>query len=261
MSNERRLKFSGLVNFRDLGGYKTKDGKTVKWGKLYRSDGLNSLTDEDKVSFLNLGIKSIFDYRTKEEVDKKPDPILDGTEYVNISAMTLEDGNEVNLDMKDLAKNLEQIRAIKNPLDILGKRYIQMAFGNEAYKKLINYALDEDKYPILQHCAAGKDRTGIGAALLLLAIDVPEETIIEDYLLSQEYFYEPNEAYKKSIKDIEKYPEVEYLLDALMGVRREYIEGFLSAIKDRYESIDEYLETEFGLTKEKKIKLKNMLLE
>lgn len=66
---------------------------------------------------------------------------------------------------------------------------------------------------------------------------------------------------KKSIRDIEKYPEVEYLLDALMGVRREYIEGFLSAIKERYESIDEYLETEFGLTKEKKIKLKSMLLE
>lgn len=261
MGNNRRLKFNGLVNFRDLGGYETNDGRVVKWGKLYRSDGLHSLTDKDKIDFINLGIKSIFDYRSKGEVDKKPDPVFEGTEYVNISAMTLEDGNEVNLDMEDITKNIEEIRAIKNPLDILGKRYVQMAFGNEAYRKLISYALDEDKYPILQHCAAGKDRTGIGAAILLLAIGVPEDRVIEDYLLSQEYFNEPNEEYKKGIKGIKEFPEAEALLDALMGVRKEYIEGFLSAIKEKYKSMEEYLEYEFGLTKDKKEKLKNILLE
>lgn len=261
MERIRRIEFNGILNFRDLGGYESVFGGIVKWGKLYRSDGLNSLTEEDAKTFTKLGIKSIFDYRSRDEVFKKPDPIFPGVENINISAMIIEGGKEINLNMKDILSNKEFVDSIENPLDILGNTYKSIAFGNSAYKKLFEYALNKDKYPILQHCTAGKDRTGVGSALILLALGVPEDKIIEDYMLTDKYIKEFNENFKKRIIEHLSNDRAIEIYDALMGVKRQYIEGFLLTVKDRYDTVDKYLEMEFGISSEKRELLKDILLE
>ncbi|MDZ4907294.1 hypothetical protein GNF64_16560 [Clostridium perfringens] len=112
-----------------------------------------------------------------------------------------------------------------------------------------------DKMPIVQHCTAGKDRTGIGSALVLLALGVPEETVIEDYLLTNVYRSNMNEALFKSLGNLLTDEDSKEIFKVFMEVRKEYIESALNAIKERYGSIDEYLEKEYGFNKEKRARL------
>ncbi|MCY6371166.1 tyrosine-protein phosphatase [Clostridium ganghwense] len=255
------IPFKGVNNFRDLGGYKTKYGRRVKWNTFYRSDQLAGLTKEDIEYLKNLGVKTIFDYRSKAEVDQKPDPLIDGIENINISAMRSLDNQDRNFDMISIIKKTRSLKSLGNPCEFLKNGYIEMVSDNKAFKKLMEYIEYPDKMPIIQHCTAGKDRTGIGSALILLALGVSEETVIEDYLLTNIYRSHKNESLIKSIQPILKDEESIEICKALMEVRREYIESSLNTIKETYGSIEKYLEEEYGLSEEKRNKLQQYYLE
>lgn len=254
------IPFEGTSNFRDIGGYKTKDGRRVKWNIFYRSDELAGLTEEDTEYLKSLGVKTILDYRSKGEVNAKPDPLIEGIENVNISGMKSLDNSDVNFDMFSLMKESKSLKALGEPEELLKKGYLEMVFENEAFKKLMEYIEYPEKMPIVQHCTAGKDRTGIGSALILLALGVPEETVIEDYLLTNVYRSNMNEALFKSIGHFLKDEDSKEIFKAFMEVRKEYIESALNTIKERYGSIDEYFEKEYGFNKEKRARLQQNYL-
>ncbi|MCM1988337.1 tyrosine-protein phosphatase [Oceanirhabdus seepicola] len=257
---EALIPFKGTSNFRDIGGYKTKDGRRVKWNTFYRSDELAGLTEEDMEYLKSLGIKTILDYRSKGEVNAKPDPLIEGIENLNISGMKSLDNSDVNFDLISLMKESKSLKDLGKPEEFLKKGYIEMVFENEALKKLMEYIEYPDKMPIIQHCTAGKDRTGIGSALILLALGVSEETIIEDYLLTNVYRSNSNEVLINSIGNLLKDEDSKEIFKAFMEVKKEYMECALNTIKERYGSIDEYLEKEYGINQEKRARLQQNYL-
>ncbi|MGG1660001.1 tyrosine-protein phosphatase [Brevibacillus sp. NRS-1366] len=254
---ERRVPLRGAYNFRDLGGYRTEDGRAVKWGQLFRSEALNTITDEDISYLQNSGLKLVCDYRTDYEVQPKPDRAIEGVRNDNIPVF------------KEVPKELDTAPIFESGnLGPLGKpgeymKIVNIAYvtNNDAFSKLLELAQMPENLPLVQHCTAGKDRTGFGSAMILLALGVPEKTVLADYMLSKTYAKEVNEKLIASIKPKMKDQNSLDIAAAIFDVREEYLQAALDEIKLKYGSIPQYLEQELGLTKEKQKKLQDLLLE
>ncbi|OMD60996.1 MULTISPECIES: tyrosine-protein phosphatase [Paenibacillus] len=247
------LPFKGILNFRDMGGYTTLDGRRVKRGLFFRSAELTGMTEQDVELFQSLGIKTIFDYRGVEEVRLKPDPVIPGVNNISIPALV----EEVPGDMRDVVGSefLKHFTA-----DFLANMYLNMAFNNPSYKRLMETIMLPDQYPILHHCAGGRDRTGVGSAFIFLALGVPKETIVEDYLISNLTLAPMNEQIKAQVSQHLSPEEVDKVM-ASLELRREFMEAIFSAIDERYESIEAFLEQEFAITAEKREQLQVFCLE
>lgn len=258
---ETILPFQGVSNFRDLGGYKTTDGRRIKWNIFYRSGELAGLTSDDVAYVKSLGIKTIFDYRSQGEVTNKPDPIIENIKNINISGMPSLDHHKGNFDMALLLKENKNLQLLEDPCSFLKKGYIEMVTSNQAFKKMIQCIEDPKQMPIIQHCTAGKDRTGFGSALLLLTLGVSEEVVIEDYLLTNQYRIAINKSVAKSLETLLKNEKSREKFKLLMEARREYIESSLHTIKEKYGSIQKYLMEEYGLDEQKIDRLQQYYLE
>ncbi|TYP75518.1 tyrosine-protein phosphatase [Paenibacillus methanolicus] len=265
VTSERKLSLKGVTNFRDLGGYRTTDGRAVKWGKLFRADEMAALTEADIAFLQKLGLKTNVDYRTSSEVKAKPDPVIAGVTYVSNPAFQEAEGSGDESSGTDIVSLIASghLDQLGEPGDMLIQANRQMVQNPEAYKTLFELLLDPANQALVQHCTAGKDRTGFGSALILLALGVPKETVVEDFLLSNTY----REAYNKAAVDgivkqlkltDEKTIEV---FKALMDVRPAYIEAAFDEIDKTYGSVDGFLEKALGLTAEKRAQLKKMYLE
>ncbi|WHY21779.1 tyrosine-protein phosphatase [Paenibacillus sp. G2S3] len=252
-SKRRVLPFKGVLNFRDMGGYTTSDGRKVKYGLFFRSAELTGMTDHDIKLFKSLGIKTIFDYRGIEEVRLKPDPVIPGVNNICVPALK----QEVPGDMRDVVRSgfLEHFTT-----DFLVNMYLDMAFNNPSFKRLMATIMLPEAFSILHHCAGGRDRTGVGSAFIFLALGVPRETIIEDYLLSNQTLGPMNEQIKKQASQHLSPTEVDTVMAALI-LRREFMEAIFSAIDERYKSVDAFLEQEFGMTADKRKQLQAYCLE
>lgn len=244
------MPFQGINNFRDLGGYKTQDGRRVKWNTFFRSAELAGLTPDDLEYLKSLGVKTIFDYRSKGEVMKRPDPMIEELENINISGMPFLDKQQGNFDIVALLQeNTEQL--LQDPSAFLKKGYIEMVSSNHAFKTFMECVGDPQKMPIIQHCTAGKDRTGFGSALLLLALGVSEEIVIEDYLLTNQYRLVANHSIMKEMEPLLQDAYSRKKFELMLEARREYLESSLQKIKTVYGSISNYLAQEYGLNGEK----------
>lgn len=242
-SNIREVKLQGAINFRDIGGYKTKNGKKVKFGLLYRSAALNTLTEEDLSKIASLHIKYDFDFRGPYEVKAAPDKIPVGTLRISLPSGS-ENVGDSNY-MKNMSKYMKSdsfLISFYNVLTPFKDRYMPL------FDSLIS---NKNASPILFHCTAGKDRTGIAAALILYALGVDEETIFNDYEATN--FYRRNENAKAIAQMIKYYGMDEKTASAMMAAKKEYIESTFTTIKAQYGTIDNYLEKVMGLN-HKKIK-------
>ncbi|MGL4655196.1 MAG: tyrosine-protein phosphatase [Sarcina sp.] len=252
---ERRLPLKGACNFRDLGGFKTEDEKRVKWNKFYRSDALNVLTKEDIKYLEDMGLKGILDYRAKSEAELEKDLEIKGAMYFNIPAMrVLEDDDESmkgNFNMEFLFKNLEKVPQLQDPTSFMIEGYKSMVFENKAFKKMIELMEDEKDIPFVQHCKSGKDRTGIGSALILLMLGVPLEKVKEDYLASNDYRKEYNEMVKAKFKSVITDKKREDLFSFMLEVKEEYFNATFDYIFEKYSTMEKYFEAEYALTKER----------
>lgn len=242
---EKVIPFEAVLNFRDMGGHKTKDGRMVKYGLLYRSSALGKMTLADKQRFAALGIKTILDYRDQQEIVNNPDPVFENVKYIQIPAR----GNDdlpLDMDGYDFYKivNAEMFRNF----------YAQMPFDNASFKKLMDTIQQPDHLGLVHHCAIGKDRTGIGSALILLALDVPEETIMQDYLDTNIYLQPMVEQMAQEIQHIFNDQELQQFY-ALMAAREDYLQAVFDAINSRYGATTVFLEQEFGLTTKKRQQL------
>jgi protein-tyrosine phosphatase len=169
----RRIAFQQVFNFRDLGGYPAGEGQSVRWRMLFRADGLNRLQPEEEDAFAALGIATVVDLRTVEEAEHGGRfPALWDVEYHH-------------LPMFDVLPDWPE--DIGDPADYVSERHLEMfTAGRKTVARTFELLADPASYPLVFHCAAGKDRTGILAALVLTVLGVPDDVIAADYALSQE---------------------------------------------------------------------------
>ena len=265
----RRMKksmFSSVENFRDMGGTPVANGKKIKKGVFFRSGALDKVSEEDKAAINALNIGTVIDYRDKSEIAVAPD--FDGNfKYVNVPALK---GLEAEIaDNEGLAKGT--VMLTKEIAEAYKKKFLEsygeMPIGNEAYKVTLS-ALNEHK-PILFHCASGKDRTGVGAMLITLALGGSKEQAMKDYLDSNEYRKEDNQKvfdYMKMQAKAMNTPEETLaigldLMQSLMFTQEKFLNASLNAIFSKYNTFDEYLLGEYGITKEMKDDWKAFYLE
>lgn len=248
--------FRDRINLRDLGGYRSKDGRVIKKGYFYRSAGLSYMNKSEINEFKQLKIHTILDLRSDKEILAHPDPTIEGTNYIQYSGVITKTQEQIDFSPNGMRQTGE---AGLKQLEILTTYYQEIPFENRALQKMFDEILLEH-VPLLFHCASGKDRTGIAAMALLMALGVEEQTILEDYLLSNEY--RKNMIYRalEGI-DQEKDPIMYELVLRMEGVSENTFHTTIDAIYHKYSSFEEYLEKEYQLDEEKIQYLRDTYLE
>ena len=251
----RKLPFTGAHNFRDLGGYKTSDGKTVKWGKVYRSDNLHSLTDEDLKYMERLNLKSVVDFRSDEERNEEPDRLTPDMTPILLPIKFEPEGVTETL-MRDLTfGDLDSSNLLRDFNVILVKEF------TEEYRDFFRHIVDNGGEPFVLHCTAGKDRAGFGSAMILTVLGVPREKIIEDYLLTNTYVSDHVES-----KLLETELKTFFRADSdnlrkINLVEERYIKAAFDTIDSHWGGMDQYISEGLNLTEEDISKIKDYYLE
>lgn len=181
----RHIELDGQSNFRDLGGYEAADGRTIKWGAVYRSGRLTKLSDEDVARLEALGIRTVVNLLTEDDVELYGrDRVPEGVQEISLpidSETATKLANRASAALK--SGDFSQIPPELNP-EI---HRLLVHDGQAQYGELLRLIADPAQRPLLFHCSHGVHRTGTGAAILLTALGVPWETVREDYLLSNIY--------------------------------------------------------------------------
>ena len=252
---ERRLPLQETVNTRDLGGYETQDGLRVKWGKVFRSDHLARLTDDDLVLLQKMKIQSVCDFRTLIEARKRPDRFPTGGHgsYVHLPV------NHLKFEPGFLFEKLKNGDADWLTPQFLIEGYLlnvdQFASTwGQVFKRLA----DPAQLPLIFHCTGGKDRAGTCAALILLALGVPEKTVVADYGLSNFYIADVVDQIYDQFNINAHYREK---ISPYFSAPQYCIEAMLSHLHDKYGSPIEYLTSRAGVTEEMLQTIKYQLLE
>ena len=260
----RHLPLQGTSNFRDLGGYRTTDGRFVRWGLLYRSGVLSYLTPADMKYLSQTGIRVVCDFRTKQENEAAPEIWIPGVEVDHLNlAISGNSKNDGNLSMHSVAAS--------NPTPAQLREWLIKTYSNFAFSAAPQYAklfaaLQGDHLPLLYHCTAGKDRTGVFSALLLLTLGVPERTVLDDYALTNKYLLDngQSDAVKKMAaasgadNSLARFtPEQR---NVLLAADPAYLESTLRAIDAKFGSFDNYRRQELHVSDEDAQKLRARLL-
>ncbi|MFF5255221.1 tyrosine-protein phosphatase [Streptomyces leeuwenhoekii] len=230
---DRLIELDGTVNFRDAGGYRTEDGRWVKMGVVYRSDALDKLTDADLAKLKRLGLAADYDLRTTAERTDAPDRVPEGTRYV--AANVLGDGSPV-FSLPRTAAEAERLMIDAE------KSMVGAASAKAAYSAVFADLADGDPDGTLYHCTAGKDRTGWASAALLTALGVPRETVMADYLASNDYRAEANAAALAALP-----AEQAAVYKPMLDVRAAYLNSGFAEVERAYGSFAAYERKALGL--------------
>jgi protein-tyrosine phosphatase len=173
---ERNLGFAGAYNFRDLGGYPTAGGARTRWGRVFRSDTL-ALKESDFEVFDCLGIRVVYDLRSDLERATTPNRLPPGDRLVECIPLASEEAVRPAIEA-----------GLKDGEAFLADLYLSMLeHCAEDFGRILTGLADDSKLPAVFHCAAGKDRTGVVAAVLLSVLGVDEEVVLDDYELTSLY--------------------------------------------------------------------------
>ena len=254
-----QLPFAGGSNFRELGGYPADEGKTVRWGQIWRGFPTGRLTSEaDRARLDALGLRLILDLRSSAEAQREPDYVPDGARMVQICALCGADGQEISFAPGDISRMMEQEPEGTSISQML---YRQMLFGNKAFKELFR-ALEAGETPVLFHCSAGKDRTGVAAMLILLALGASDETICADFVQTNTCRKAEIEAVlAEHAEKIAADPSSRIRFYGIAGVDPAAAPFVLQTIREKCGSAENYLEQEYGLTPARLMRLRRMYLE
>lgn len=257
MTTARLVRLEGTFNLRDLGGYQTQDGHTVRPGLVYRGDALHRLTDADLARLEDLGIRVIVDFRSPAEVAAHPDRLPAGATWVQFSqaselaALASSDGDAEKLrKLEHQAATAEGRAWLTGRLDAM--EATMRSFANDPveaqpYRDFLHLLAASDPGPVIFHCRGGKDRTGWAAALLLLALGVPRETVMADYLATAQFNRARNEARMDDYRRLTSEPLVLEFLASLMQVKERYLDAALAEV-EQLGGTTAYLESFLGLT-------------
>lgn len=249
-----RLPLEGGFNLRDFGGYGTADGRCVKRGMLYRSGTMALLTEADSRHLRSLGIKAICDFRRVNERSAEP---------------TAWHGDEVDYFCRDYSESSgllgEMLNREGGTAEDMRRTMIALyrviPIDHAASYRAMFRQIAAGRLPILINCSAGKDRTGVGAALILSALGVPRETIVEDYLLTNVH---ADWGWLLAQRDTlvararQTRPE---LLEPLLQADAAYLDSLFSAIDETYGGVDAYLADMLGVDAAARAAMQEMLLD
>lgn len=245
--SERHFAFEGCFNFRDIGGYLTKEGKKIKKGIYFRTGRQDRMSEKDLAELKNLKISTQIDLRKPEEIlDQGKGPLENmGADYINIPIIP--DGGS------------DQLSRLVGDTSISGKRYLgYLEFGPESWLKIFEILANKDSLPLVLHCTAGKDRTGVSTAFLLSVLGVDRDLIEADYKLTnldterQADFIENSGGFPEGV-------DREAMILAA-GVPEDAMKVFLDGVESRWGSVLGYLE-EIGITKNQMNAIRDNFLE
>ncbi len=236
-------------NLRDLGGYRTADGRLVRRGLVYRAPALVGLSEADEAAIAALGIKTTCDLRGVNESTHNP------VELPGATRIGLPIEPTVGAELKDILRTgmTEGHFSPADMMALLHQAYDAYAVQNfHQYRRLFALMLDAPNLPLLLHCSAGKDRTGFGSALLLTALGVPHETVLHDYLAT-------NRLWRREIARFFDLPEA--VRATLLSAHEELLVTAFAAAERDYGSIERYLTDAIGLDTAGRDALRAALLE
>lgn len=248
----------GSINLRDFGGYRTVNGKVVKRGLLFRCGNMAEIAEEAFDDFAALDIRVICDLRSDEEVENSPTPSVppfDCRVHIPIwpgSSTQFQDTvRDRPPDHDDFVEFMHRVTRE------IARDHV------DAYKQLMRELIQTDG-GFLLHCSAGKDRTGVGAAIILTLLGVDRETVMHDYLVSNqatELAHRTRARMEENRKEQSLDFEIdERIVKVLAGVREEYLHGAFEEIDKHYGGMPGYLEA-VGLSESDIARLKSRLLD
>ena len=225
----RRLDFEGAVNFRDLGGYPAGVGRRTRWRRLFRADSLGDLTKTDLERLDALGLRGLVDFRIDIERRLKPNRLPKESRIQTLELGFLPVGT---LEM--LARvRAGAITTAELEREVLGHYRLFVTDHTEEYRRAIAFAADPANHPMLIHCTSGKDRTGFASAVLLLAVGVPRDVALQDYVLTNRY--------RRDVSHLFGPETPEDVIALLLSAQPPYLEASLDEIDRKFGSFDDYL--------------------
>ncbi len=241
----RSLPLEGATNFRDLGGYTGYQGRPVRWRQLFRSDHLGSLTGQDLATLQPLGLRRVYDFRGKEERSWQPSRLPGAP----VESLAIEP-----TVVQRLATHVAggTVPNGADTVDMMNQTYRAFVQHNAPqFTQLFAQILQADA-PLVFHCTAGKDRTGLAAALLLHALGVDGEVVMQDYLLT-------NQLYK--VPALYTSPLPSEVSRVLWGVQPEFLHAAFDAMDADFGGVDGYLEKGLGLDAAQRERLREKYLQ
>jgi protein tyrosine/serine phosphatase len=225
-AHDRHIELDGAVNFRDLGGYPAADGRQVRWRTLFRADGLSNLSDRDRGIVRQLGVATVIDLRTPVELERGRFPVED-----------------IPVDFR----NLPLLSTIPDPTrfeivpGLLATSYQEMAReASDQIATVLTLLAHQASHPVIIHCTAGKDRTGVMVAVLLGLLGVPDAIVVTDYALSARAMDRLRQ------KLVATHPEAKDVInaaDAMFSAAPENMASLLAALRSEYGTIEAYAES------------------
>lgn len=265
----KRIQLDALGNTRDLGGMETRDGRRIKEKRLIRSGQLYHATELDKkVLTQEYQLKTIIDFRTAMERIEKPDPEMDGVDYI---VNPILEEQELGITREDQAEEkwvslLEKlaeygVEAAANYMEAMYEKLMTNDFSRRQYTHFFEILLKQKEGSVLWHCTAGKDRVGTGCVLLLSALGIPRETIVEDYMKTGVFIKQMESQLSGAIaKEMENDSSGKEALKEFMGVRKSYVDRLFQVMEEQCGTVEKYLEEVLNVDEEKREKLKSLYL-
>jgi len=258
ITSERRLPLACCDNFRDLGGYETRDGHSVRWDRLYRTSDLSKLTRSDLEYLSQFDVKLVCDFRSENERKARPDRTIDDEpELLDLPV------DQEGIDANELREKIRTGGLVGLGAEKLMQntyRAFVTDYSTE-WSAMFQRLAREENLPTVVHCTAGKDRTGFASALVLLALNVPDEVVFEDYVSTN--YYQQN-FLRTVLRWVPFYSffrtDPEDLLP-LIEARPEYLQAALDEMVARYGSVDAYLEQALGVDARMRAQLRHEFLE
>jgi len=237
-------RLASVVNLRDVGGHRTRDGSRVRRGQLFRSGALDQLEPGDSATLTGLGLRTVYDLRSQTERTRLPDRLPDGARCVGLDVLagSGETGPAQLFALLDDPRGADALLGHGRGRRLFEQQYrdfVALPSARAAFGRLFRALADPNRRPALVHCATGKDRTGWAVAALLLLIGVPRDVVRADYLASRaalRAFEGPAmDAFRRRGGD----PE---LLRPIMAVRTAYLATALAEMEARFGTVEAYFE-------------------
>ena len=242
---QRGIPVEGSVNFRDFGGYRTMDGRVTKWGRFFRSGHLSEISNAEQKYLAQLDINTVCDFRRQAEMESERsllpgDPTIHQVEIVPGAR----DPNHIH----------QLLATATTPKDVFNEMVeIMRILITEAaphYRRLFEIMLGHEQGALLINCSAGKERTGVGAALVLMALGIPRDVIEQEFMLSKEYY----PVHREIPRVLEKYnvalpgEDGVKLVMPLLETHSAYIRVVFEEIDKGFDSDQEFIKATYGLT-------------
>jgi protein-tyrosine phosphatase len=252
-----------VPNLRDVGGYKTRDGATLVRGLAYRSDTFNPMSAEDIKKLERVGLRNNYDLRTTAETKAEPDEMPPGVHYHLLNVLA-DAKSAAPAELKALLHNPKKANMVLGGGRVEAlfieayREFITLPSAKQSYRTLFLSLADQQNLPGVFHCTTGKDRTGWAAAALLTLLGVPKETVMADYMLTNDYDLPQ---FQTAIDGFVAAGGDRAIAIAVFGVKPEYLDASFDQMQKQYGAIEKYFSDGLGIDAAGQKALRDLYLE